>query len=55
VPELMLTMGHISPVAWAMEGYTSLIFENGELGTEDPDLAGRRGDFLGHWCSTIPL
>ena len=54
VPELMRTVGHISPVAWAMDGYTSLIFENGDLGTEDPDLAGRRGGFPYHWRSTIP-
>jgi len=55
VPEWMRTVGHISPVAWAMDGYTSLFFENGDIGTEDPDPAGRRGGFLCHWCSTIPL
>ena len=31
-------MGHISPVAWAMDGYTSLIFENGGLGTVYPSI-----------------
>ncbi len=55
VTELMSTVGHISPVAWAMDGYTSLFFENGDLGAEDPDLAGHRGGFLYPWCSTIPL
>ncbi len=38
VPELMRTGGHISPVAWAMDGYTSLIFENGDLGTVYPSI-----------------
>jgi len=38
VPELMRTVGHISPVAWAMDGYTSLIFENGDLGTVYPSI-----------------
>ncbi|MFQ5922798.1 MAG: ABC transporter permease [Anaerolineales bacterium] len=33
VTEFMRTVGHISPVAWAMDGYTSLIFENGDLRT----------------------
>jgi ABC-2 type transport system permease protein len=39
VPELMQTVGHISPVAWAMDGYTALIFENGDLGTVFPSIA----------------
>ena len=38
VPELMRTVGHISPVAWAMDGYTSLIFENGDLVTVYPSI-----------------
>jgi ABC-2 type transport system permease protein len=38
VPELMRTVGHISPVAWAMDGYTSLIFENGDLETVYPSI-----------------
>ena len=38
VPELMRTVGHISPVAWAMDGYTSLIFKNGDLGTVYPSI-----------------
>jgi ABC-type multidrug transport system permease subunit len=32
VPEFMRTLGHVSPVAWAMDGYRQLIFENGTLG-----------------------
>lgn len=38
VPEFMRTVGHISPVAWAMDGYTSLIFQNGNLGTVYPSI-----------------
>ena len=38
VPDLMRTVGHISPVAWAMDGYISLIFENGDLGTVYPSI-----------------
>ena len=38
VPELMRIVGHISPVAWAMDGYISLIFENGDLGTVYPSI-----------------
>lgn len=38
VPDLMRTVGHISPVAWAMDGYASLIFENGDLGTVYPSI-----------------
>ncbi len=33
VPPFMRTIGHISPIAWAMDGYTSLMFRNGDLGT----------------------
>ncbi len=32
VPAWMRTIGHISPVAWAMNSYTSLIFYGGGLG-----------------------
>jgi ABC-type multidrug transport system permease subunit len=31
VPDLMRTIGHISPVAWAMDGFNALIFEGGTL------------------------
>ncbi len=33
VPAFMRTVGHISPIAWAMDGYTSLMFRNGDLST----------------------
>jgi ABC-2 type transport system permease protein len=33
VPAWMRTFGHISPVAWVMDGYTSLLFYGGSLGT----------------------
>lgn len=33
VPEWMRTIGHISPIAWVMDGFRSLIFFNGNLGT----------------------
>ena len=33
VPEFMRTIGHVSPIAWAMDAYRSLIFENGDLST----------------------
>lgn len=32
VPQWMATLGHISPVAWAMDGFHSLIFNGGSLG-----------------------
>lgn len=32
VPEFMRIVGHLSPVAWAMDGYTTLLFRNGDLG-----------------------
>jgi len=38
VPDVMRTVGHLSPVAWAMDGYLSLIFENGDLGTVYPSI-----------------
>jgi ABC-2 type transport system permease protein len=31
VPEWMRVVGHLSPVAWAMDGYRVLIFENGRF------------------------
>lgn len=33
VPPFMQTLGRISPVAWAMDGFRSLLFEGGNLGT----------------------
>lgn len=33
VPDFMRIVGHISPIAWAMDGYNSLIFENGDIST----------------------
>ncbi|MBE2268631.1 MAG: ABC transporter permease [Anaerolinea sp.] len=33
VPAWMRTLGHISPVAWVMDGYNSLLFFGGNLGT----------------------
>jgi ABC-2 type transport system permease protein len=33
VPEFMRTVGHISPVAWVMDGFTSVVFNGGSLGT----------------------
>lgn len=32
VPQWMRVVGHLSPIAWAMDGYRALIFENGGLG-----------------------
>jgi ABC-2 type transport system permease protein len=31
VPDFMRAVGHVSPVAWAMDSYTSLMFRNGDL------------------------
>jgi ABC-2 type transport system permease protein len=31
VPDFMRVVGHVSPVAWAMDSYTSLMFRNGDL------------------------
>ena len=31
VPDYMSIIGHISPIAWAMDGFNALIFENGDL------------------------
>jgi ABC-2 type transport system permease protein len=33
VPEWMRTIGHVSPIAWVMDGFRSLIFFNGNLST----------------------
>jgi ABC-2 type transport system permease protein len=33
VPEFMRTIGHLSPVAWVMDGFRSVIFFGGNLGT----------------------
>ena len=33
VPQFMRTIGHISPVAWVMDGFRSVIFFGGGLGT----------------------
>jgi ABC-type Na+ efflux pump permease subunit len=38
VPDFMRTLGYLSPVAWAMNSYRSLIFENGSLITVLPAL-----------------
>lgn len=32
VPEFMRLVGHLSPVAWVMDGFNTLIFNNGGLG-----------------------
>jgi ABC-2 type transport system permease protein len=39
VPEFMRIVGHISPVAWAMDAFQLLIFENGTLVNVLPYLA----------------
>lgn len=33
VPEWMRAVGHISPVAWVMDGFNSLVFKSGDLST----------------------
>ena len=33
VPEFMRTVGHISPVAWVMDGFRDLLFQGGSLAT----------------------
>jgi ABC-2 type transport system permease protein len=38
VPEFMRVIGHLSPVAWAMESFTELIFEGGGLVDIVPSL-----------------
>jgi len=39
VPPVMRIVGHLSPVAWAMDSYRSLLFENGTLLTILPNIA----------------
>ena len=39
VPPVMRVVGHLSPVAWAMDSYRSLLFENGGLMTILPNVA----------------
>ncbi len=39
VPPVMRAVGHLSPVAWAMDSYRSLLFENGTLMTILPNVA----------------
>ncbi|MEP6988281.1 MAG: ABC transporter permease, partial [Chloroflexota bacterium] len=38
VPPVMRIVGHLSPVAWAMDSYRSLLFENGNLLTILPNI-----------------
>ncbi len=38
VPSWMRTIGHISPVAWVMDGYRSLLFYGGSLSTVMPSI-----------------
>ncbi len=38
VPEFMQTIGHISPVAWAMDGFRELIFFDGNLAVVVPSI-----------------
>ncbi len=39
VPEWMRAIGHISPIAWVMDGFNSLMYFGGSLGTVLPSLA----------------
>ncbi|MBL8156531.1 MAG: ABC transporter permease [Anaerolineae bacterium] len=39
VPEFMRTIGHLTPVAWTMDAFQTLIFEQGTLLTILPNLA----------------
>ena len=39
VPQFMRTIGHLSPVAWVMDGFRSIIFFGGGLSTVIPSLA----------------
>ena len=39
VPEFMRMIGHLSPVAWAMNGFTDILFYNGGIGDVIPDVA----------------
>jgi ABC-2 type transport system permease protein len=38
VPEWMRIVGHISPIAWAMDGFRSLLYFNGNLTTVLPSI-----------------
>lgn len=38
VPPVMRAVGHLSPVAWAMDSFRSLLFENGSLMTILPNI-----------------
>ncbi|MDE0630224.1 MAG: ABC transporter permease [Caldilineaceae bacterium] len=38
VPEFMQTIGHLSPVAWAMDGFQDLIWYNGGFGDVAPEI-----------------
>ena len=38
VPEFMQTIGHLSPVAWAMDGFQDLIYFGGGFGDVLPDV-----------------
>ncbi len=38
VPEFMQTLGHLSPVAWAMDGFHDLIWFNGGFGDVLPEI-----------------
>jgi ABC-2 type transport system permease protein len=38
VPEFMRVIGHLSPVAWAMDAFRKLIFENAALVNILPEL-----------------
>ncbi|NDJ33367.1 MAG: ABC transporter permease [Chloroflexi bacterium] len=46
VPEFMRQVGHISPLAWAMDGYTDLIFFNGGVMDVLPEVAVLMGAAL---------
>jgi ABC-2 type transport system permease protein len=39
VPEFMRVIGHLTPVAWAMDAFQTLIFEQGTLLTILPNMA----------------
>ena len=38
VPDFMQTLGHLSPVAWAMDGFHDLIWFNGGIGDVLPEI-----------------
>jgi ABC-2 type transport system permease protein len=39
VPDFMRTIGHISPIAWAMDGFRALLYANGTLVDVLPSIA----------------